>query len=82
MIIIAEGWPPMLFGTQVPPMINPFTTLTGWPLPWGQQPGQPQPMVSPSYGTDARAPGDRRPDSLLRALIVAALQTPIGKDEK
>lgn len=72
----------MLFGTQVLPMIGPLATLAGGLLLSRQQPGQPQPTVSPSCGTDARGLGDRRPDCLPMAMTVAVLQTPIGKDEK
>lgn len=60
----------MLFGTQVLPMIVPLATLAGRPLLPRQQPGQPQPTVSPSGGTDARGRSDRRLDSLPGALTV------------
>lgn len=41
---------PMLFATQLLPMVVLLATLAGWPLPPRQQPDQPQRMVTPLRG--------------------------------
>lgn len=69
----------MLLGARVLPRVGLLATLAGWSLLPRHQPGQPQPTVSPSRGTDARSRGDRRPDGLPETLTVADLP---GSDRK
>ena len=63
----------MLLGPRGLPMVSQLATLAGWPLLPRQQPGRPQPTVSPSCGTDAGSRGDRRRDGLPVVLTVAEL---------